>query len=148
LAKKSKNPSAAFYGIDASPEMIARARAKALKARVELCFQSALAEALPFPDARFNLALSTVMLRHLPRKARLQCLAETRRVLKPEGRALFVDFEHGERAGKGLFGHFLHRHGFVKSDDLTASVHDAGLTIVRSGQVGYRSMHFVLAVRA
>jgi ubiquinone/menaquinone biosynthesis C-methylase UbiE len=149
ILAKSKNPSAALYGIDASPEMIARARAKARKARVELSFETALAETLPFGDGTFDPVVCTVMLHHLARKIRMQSLAEVRRVLKPGGgRALLVDFEQDRRAGNGLFGLIRHRHGFVTGEDLIASVQASGLTIVRSGQVGYGSTHFVLGSRA
>src|SRR5262245_28455544 len=61
-------PGGAVHGIDPSPSMLARARAKARKAGAEVTFQEAAAEALPFPDARFDVVLSTVMLHHLPRK--------------------------------------------------------------------------------
>jgi ubiquinone/menaquinone biosynthesis C-methylase UbiE len=148
ILAKSKSTSAALYGIDASPEMIARARSKARRARVEVSFETALAESLPFADEAFDLVVCTVMLHHLPRKTRMQCLAEVRRVLKPEGRALLVDFEQDRRSGNGLFGLFRHRHGFVTGEDLIASAQASGLTIVRSGQVGYGSTHFVLGSRA
>ena len=65
---------------------------KARKAGVEVVFKNGLAQALPFPNAQFDAVLSTVMLHHLPRKARLECACEMRRVLKPRGRVLVVDF--------------------------------------------------------
>ena len=74
------------YGIDASPQMIARATRKAAKAGTPAVFQLAAAENLPFPDARFDVVLSTLMLHHLPRNTRQQCAIEIRRVLKPGGR--------------------------------------------------------------
>ena len=36
--------------------------------------------------------MSTLMLHHLPRRVREQCVQEMRRVLKPGGRVLAVDF--------------------------------------------------------
>jgi hypothetical protein len=57
-------------GIDASPEMIGRANKKARKKGVEVNFQTAAAERLPFQDAAFDVVLSTVMLHHLPDDAR------------------------------------------------------------------------------
>jgi hypothetical protein len=53
--------------------MIARAGKKARKVGVEVVFQNALAETLPFPDGQFDAVLTTVMLHHLPRKPRQQC---------------------------------------------------------------------------
>src|SRR5689334_3435676 len=101
----------AVFGVDASPEMIARATTKAQKAGVAVDFRVAVVEALPFPDASVDVVLSTLMLHHLPRAAREQCAREMRRVVKPGGRVLAVDFGQGAAAEKrGLIAHF-HRHG-------------------------------------
>src|SRR5262249_10309215 len=53
-AKMQVGPAGKVYGIDASPEMLARARKKARKAGVEITFEQAPAQALPFPDAQFD----------------------------------------------------------------------------------------------
>ena len=66
-AKQRVGPAGTVYGVDASPEMIAKAEKKAKKAGAEVFFKNALAEALPFPEAEFDVVLSTVMLHHLPR---------------------------------------------------------------------------------
>jgi ubiquinone/menaquinone biosynthesis C-methylase UbiE len=92
--------------------MIVRASRKARKAGLEVLFKNALAEALPFPDAHFDAVLTTLMLHHLPRKARQQCAREIRRVLKPRGRVLAVDFATAARERRRGVGHF-HRHGHV-----------------------------------
>jgi SAM-dependent methyltransferase len=103
-----------------------------------------MAQALPFPDAQFDVVLTTVMLHHLPRKARAQCAAEMRRVLKPGGRVLAVEFGLGAREQKGFLAHF-HRHGHVKLSDIISLLSEAGLKIVESGSVGIRDLQFVLA---
>jgi ubiquinone/menaquinone biosynthesis C-methylase UbiE len=107
-----------------------------------VAFDTAVVEALPFPDARFDVALSTLMLHHLPRVARLQCAIEMRRVLKPGGRALVVDFGPTER--RGLMGHF-HRHGHVDPREIASVLSDAGLRLTESGALGMRNLHFALA---
>jgi ubiquinone/menaquinone biosynthesis C-methylase UbiE len=131
-------------GVDASPEMIARAASKAARAGVGVSFRNAVAEALPFPDARFDVVLSTLMLHHLPRQARQQCAREIRRVLKPGGRALVVDFARSPDR-QSLLGHF-HRHGHVDPRDLVSLLEDAGLRIGESGPVGVSSLQYVVAV--
>jgi ubiquinone/menaquinone biosynthesis C-methylase UbiE len=72
--------------------MIARAQKKARKAGVDVSFKNAYAQSLPFPEARFDVVVTTVMLHHLPKKARADLANEIRRVLKPGGRVLAIDF--------------------------------------------------------
>jgi len=129
-------------GIDASPAMVARANRKAAKAGARAAFQVAVAECLPFPDGRFDVVLSTLMLHHLPRTTRQQCAREITRVLKEGGRVLAVDF--GRAKQRGLLAHF-HRHGHVEIQDIVTLLSDAGLKPIRSGPVGMNNLNFVLA---
>src|SRR5262249_23094967 len=95
-------------------------------------------------DAQFDAVLSTVMFHHLPQNAREQCAQEMRRVLKPGGRALVVDFTAARREQKGLM-HGFHRHGHVKLSVLVAILEAAGLTIAEIRPLGYRKLQFALA---
>ena len=143
-AKARVGAAGSVHGIDPSTAMIARARNKASKAAAEVTFESGFAESLPFPDARFDVVLSTAMLHHLPRGARQQGVAEMRRVLKPGGRLLAVDFGGASPNGKGLLAR-LHRHGQTKPGELIDLVSSSGLRIVESGEIGTWDLHFVLA---
>jgi ubiquinone/menaquinone biosynthesis C-methylase UbiE len=143
-AKRRVGPAGRVYGIDASPEMIARARMKANRAGVEVTFENAVAEKMPFTGRTFDAVLATVMLHHLGRKARQQCACEMRRVLKPGGRMLAVDFGGAARKGRSLLALF-HRHGHVKLPELIAVLDEAGLKRVESGAVGIGDLRFVLA---
>lgn len=143
-AKRRVGPAGRVYGIDASPEMIARACKKAKKAGVEVTLENAAVEQMPFPDGTFDAVLSTVMLHHLGRKARRQCASEVRRVLKPGGRVLAVDFAGAAPEKRSFLAHF-HRHGHVDLHDLMALLSEAGLNVVESGAVGIRGLQFVLA---
>jgi ubiquinone/menaquinone biosynthesis C-methylase UbiE len=143
-AKRLVGPMGTVNGIDASPEMIARARNKAMKAGVEVVFKTAVAEALPFPDAHFDAVLATMMLHHLPSEARQQCFHEMRRVLKPDGRLLAVDFGGPARERRGLIAHF-HRHNQFDLRDVIPVLSGAGLNSVESGAVGFSDLQFVLA---
>ncbi|HXJ44911.1 MAG TPA: methyltransferase domain-containing protein [Bryobacteraceae bacterium] len=143
-ARQRVGPSGRVYGVDASPEMLARAGKKASKAGAEVVFKNAVVEALPFPDSQFDAVLSTVMLHHLGRKARQQCAHEVRRVLKPGGRVLAVDFARPAKGKRGLLDHF-HHHGYVDLNDLVALFTEAGLKTVRNGALGIGDLQFVLA---
>jgi ubiquinone/menaquinone biosynthesis C-methylase UbiE len=145
-AKQRVGTDGAVFGIDASPEMIARANRKARKAAVDIAFQQAAAEALPFPDQQFDLVLSTLMLHHLPRKTRQACACEIRRVLRPGGRLLAVDFGSPSHQRLSLITHF-HRHGYTNLDDIIAMLNAAGFDTMESGAVGMTNLHFVLAAR-
>ena len=132
----------AVTGIDASPPMIARARRKAKKASAPATFQVAVAENLPFPDRRFDVVFSTLMLHHLPRKTRQQCATEIKRVLKTGGRVVAVDFGRAKR--RGLLAHF-HRHGHVEVEDMVKLFVEAGLEPTRTGPLGMNGLNFVVA---
>lgn len=143
-AKRRVGAGGAVFGVDASAPMIARARNKARKAGVEVNFDDGVAESLSFPDARFDVVLNTVMLHHLPRKARQQCVGEMGRVLKPGGRLLVVEFGGAAPHGRGPLAHF-HRHGQIKPRELVELVGEAGFNIVETGAVGIWDLQFVLA---
>lgn len=146
VAKRQVGASGRVCGIDASPTMIARATSKAAKAGLDVSFRNAVVEALPFPDAQFDVVLSTLMLHHLPRNVRQQCLREVRRVLKPDGRLLVVDFGAPQRRS-GFLAHF-HRHGHVDPREIIRLLDERGLRPVESGPVGISSLQFVLSVLA
>jgi ubiquinone/menaquinone biosynthesis C-methylase UbiE len=145
VAKRMVGPTGEVHGIDASVPMIARAKAKARRRGVNAYFDVASADALPFPDRAFDVALSTVMLHHLSKTTRVAAVSEMRRVLRPNGRALLVDFA-GARNGKGPRLHF-HRHGHVDPRALTEFAVEAGLRVVDSGPVGRWNLQYVLAAK-
>ena len=145
LAKKVVGPSGTVCGVDASPEMLARARSKAARAAVEVRFEDAAAQALPFGDASFDLALGTMMLHHLGRAARRELASELRRVVRPGGRVLLVDFARPE-ARRGRFtAHLRHRHGHVDLPEILGLLEGAGFQPIKSGPVGIKNLHFALA---
>ncbi len=111
---------------------------------MDVTFTNGLVEQMPFPDAQFDVVLSTVMLHHLPPKPRIQCVREMRRVAKPSGRVLVVDFG-GSDQSKGFISRIHRGHGHVTLSNLTALVTEAGLAAIESGAVGFRDLNFVLA---
>lgn len=134
-------------GVDPSAAMVERARHKAAKAGVDVRFEVAFVQALPFEDGRFDVVLSTLMLHHVPADERPAAIAEMRRVLKPGGRLLIVDLRGGAGA-HGILSHLHRRRGGVKSDALDQLVRDAGLEIAESGPLGVWNLHFVLGVKS
>jgi ubiquinone/menaquinone biosynthesis C-methylase UbiE len=144
VAKQRVGPTGHVFGIDASPEMVARATRKARKRGVDVTFMKAFAETLPFADAHIDVVFSTVMLHHLSKTTRQQAAREIHRVLKPGGRILVVDFGRSEAKQHGIVSRF-HRHGYVDATNIIATVGEAGLTVVEHGAVGMFDLNFVLA---
>ncbi len=77
-----------LVGADPAPAMVEVARA-ALGERPNVRLEVAFAERLPFPDAHFDLVVSTVSFHHWANQA--AGLKEVGRVLRPRGRLLLVD---------------------------------------------------------
>ena len=150
-AKRFVGAGGQVRGVDPSPEMVARARRKAVKAGVEAGFEVGTIEALPFPDATFDTVLSSLMLHHLTDEGRRQGLDETARVLRAGGRFLAVDMGGGS-VGKG-HGPFLRmgNHAHFDLDELAPAMEAAGLRIVDRGEVGQKlvrglsNLRFILA---
>jgi ubiquinone/menaquinone biosynthesis C-methylase UbiE len=91
-AKNSAGAGGAVYGIDAAPEMIEAARAKARQAELEVVFEVGLIENIPFPAATFDVIISRLVIHHLPDELKRQGFSEILRVLKPGGHFLIADF--------------------------------------------------------
>jgi len=147
VARRIVGPRGEVHGVDPSPEMIARASDKARKARLVIQFKTGVAESLNYPDGRFDVVLSTVMLHHLPKTIRQQAVREMRRVLKPNGRLVAVDFVRSPGPHRGLRAHF-HRHGRIDPRDLEALIKNAGLDVVESAPVGKWDLQYVIGRHA
>lgn len=76
-----------MWGVDASPEMVAEARARGVNAKV------ARAEALPFKEGWFDRALAVLVVHVLDRP---RAFAELRRVLAEDGRIAVGTFDHAQ----------------------------------------------------
>ena len=90
-------PRGEVVGIDASPAMLERARqrARSLGREVRLERQNLLA--LDLPDASFDTVVVTFVLLCLPDGLQAPALRELRRVTKPGGRILLLDYRRSER---------------------------------------------------
>jgi ubiquinone/menaquinone biosynthesis C-methylase UbiE len=146
LTIAARVPSARVIGIDASPEMVELAKAKAVKAGAGCEFQVAAIESLPFPDSSFNLVTSSLMLHHLPVELKRAGLAEVRRVLEPGGRFVAVDFATESHT---RLGHLLsilgHGRGPAALDSLAPLLRDAGFSHIDPVATRHKNLLFVQA---
>lgn len=100
-AAEAAGPNGEALGIDLSSEMIALATQKATRSKHPARFQIAGIEALPAPADHFDVVLASLMLHHLPPELQQRAFAEVRRVLKPGGRFVALDFSATPRHGLG-----------------------------------------------
>ena len=88
IARRAARAGADVVGIDLTPEMLERARAKG--AALGVRFELADARALPFPTNSFDAALLSFALHDMPRPVRLRVLAECARVAR--GSVVVLDY--------------------------------------------------------
>lgn len=86
-------------GIDPSEEMVRYARRHSPS---NCDYRIAGAEAVPEPDASFDLAVSSLAVHHIPDDKREKAMAELMRVVRPGGRILIADFRGGAQAVREL----------------------------------------------
>lgn len=91
LAALAEEPAARLTGLDADPEVLARARRKAEIAGAEIAFDEGFSTELPYADGRFDALLSTLFFHHLEDGDKRRTAAEALRVLRPGGRLAVAD---------------------------------------------------------
>jgi ubiquinone/menaquinone biosynthesis C-methylase UbiE len=84
-------PGVNVTGLDADASILARARKRAADEGLEIAFGEGMSTALPYPDASFDLVLSTLFFHHLPDEAKSRTATELARVLRPGGRLVVGD---------------------------------------------------------
>jgi ubiquinone/menaquinone biosynthesis C-methylase UbiE len=93
LLVKQAEPRAEVHGLDADPEILGRARAKAeQRGRSDISFARGLSSELPYADGYFDRVISTLFFHHLTADVKLQTAAEIARVLRPGGELHLADW--------------------------------------------------------
>jgi ubiquinone/menaquinone biosynthesis C-methylase UbiE len=92
IQAKRLQPSAEVAGLDADPEMLARARRKADEAGVELELAEGYSTTLPYPSESFDRVISTLFFHHLDPEPKRQSAREIARVLRPGGELHVADW--------------------------------------------------------
>jgi ubiquinone/menaquinone biosynthesis C-methylase UbiE len=143
-AQKKAGPAGAVLGIDPSTEMIAVARKNAARAGQAAKFEMGVIEAIPFPDATFDVVLSRLMMHHLPGDLKQRGLAEVRRVLKPGGVCLIVDFEPPKtHISKNLVKHFMSPMANIDIREYIPLLMQAGFAEVETGPTSSKLLSYV-----
>jgi ubiquinone/menaquinone biosynthesis C-methylase UbiE len=92
IMAKQQYRAADVAGLDADPRILAIARSKAGKLGLEIRFDQGMSFDLPYPDASFDLVITSMMLHHLIRADKQSTAVEMYRVLRPGGRLIGADF--------------------------------------------------------
>jgi demethylmenaquinone methyltransferase/2-methoxy-6-polyprenyl-1,4-benzoquinol methylase/phosphoethanolamine N-methyltransferase len=148
-AKRQVGDDGSVEGIDPSPEMIGRAREKAARHGLEIVFEVAGAEELPFSDERFDAVLCTLVFHHISEESRGKAIDEMRRVVNPGGRLLIVEPEKPRGISALLHpGAILRAHhagpALGRALDLMKR---AGFAAVVTGPLGFGGLGYVLGRR-
>jgi ubiquinone/menaquinone biosynthesis C-methylase UbiE len=99
-----RNPYGRTVGVDLAEGMLARARRRLARERLEgVEVRRGDALALPFADASFDLVVNSYMLDLLPRADIAGALGEFRRVLHPGGRLVLSNMTKGRRRWHRLY---------------------------------------------
>jgi ubiquinone/menaquinone biosynthesis C-methylase UbiE len=92
ILAKERFPLAEINGLDGDPAVIQIAVSKAYQRQVDIKWIEGMAFNLPLPDHSFDHVVSSLMVHHLSLQNKLLTFKEVRRVLKPQGQFLLLDF--------------------------------------------------------
>ena len=95
-------------GIDYVPTLLERGRERAAAERLEVAFREGDAERIPFPDASFDVVLSTIGVMFAPDQKK--AAGELLRVCRPGGKIGLANWTPDSFAGEmaGVFGRYVH----------------------------------------
>ncbi len=144
-AKNIVGPQGTASGLDPSSAMIAVAREKASRQRVDIKFTIGVIEQIPYPDASFDAVTASLMMHHLPEELQKKGIAEIYRVLKPGGRVIVADaLTPQSYLAKQIFGWIARRHGVKFGvETLPAKFKAAGFVNTVLLPVHFRGIGFV-----
>lgn len=119
---------AEVVAVDHSVALLERARRRCRDAGVAgVCFQQADVRDLPFADASFDAAYSSMVLHHLPRPA--AAIRELARVVRPGGRVVVVEFSRHNLSW--MRDELAHRWLGFQREDLAGWLQECGLVLER-----------------
>lgn len=119
-------------GVDLSENMLKKAE-KRREDNIRFCYANA--EEIPYADGYFDRASVTFGLHEMPHLVRMNVLREMRRVLKPGGKIIVLDYAYPKRTlAVLLFKIWMLVEGATARDfirrDLSSMIRDAGFDVI------------------
>jgi ubiquinone/menaquinone biosynthesis C-methylase UbiE len=138
LLAKSTHPKSRLRGADPDPLALARAQRKAVDRGLEVRFDQAYGQDLPYADSSFDHVLSAFMLHHLDSDVKSRMLRDTNRVLRPGGWLHLVDFGGRVSRSDGPMTRLQRRSSRLRDnlgDAIPTRLGDAGFVDIREQAV-------------
>lgn len=134
------------FGIDYNEKMVRIARGKMHSKGSEIHLLKGNVEEMPFPDNSFDTVINTMALSGYPDGNK--AIGEMRRVLKPGGRLLLVDFDYPE--DRNVFGYAFVKF-WEKAGDIIKDIEELltknDLDYKHRTIGGFGSVHLYIAVK-
>lgn len=92
IAMKTQHPRASILGLDGDAQILQVAQRKVDQAGCDVSFVHGLSFAMPFGKNTFDMVVSSLLFHHLSTKNKRRTLQELRRILKPNGTLLILDW--------------------------------------------------------
>lgn len=145
---------AILTGVDADPAILRLALARIQAAHVPAQLVQGMSHTLPFADAHFDVAVSTLFFHHLYPSAKRGTVQELKRVLRPGGRVVVADFGRARSRGRRILFNLVRLlDGYANTRDhaagtLAAYFREGGfseVTVVSTLPVPLGSIDFLVA---
>lgn len=143
-AKRKVGPNGKVYGIDIIPGMVDLSKQKAKLAGLDISFDLASIENIPYADNTFDVVMCSFMIFHMSEEVRNKGIIEIYRVLKPQGKLIVLDLALPAKPLSRAIAKAILGGGMLKHDlkELVPPMKAAGFFEIEIAQVPYRIWGF------